>query len=145
VNPSKLIDKEIASLTDWRGETLAEIRRLIHEADSEVTEEWKWMGTPVWCHAGNVCAADAHTNMVKVIFFKGASLPDPDRVFNAELEGNTRRAIKFFEGDRINERAFKTLFRAGLALNSAKSKGQKPTKRPGPGAGQRKATDERKA
>jgi hypothetical protein len=145
VNPSKQIDKEIAGLRDWRGAILAEIRRLIHDADSEVTEEWKWMGTPVWCHDGNVCAADAHTNMVKVIFFKGAKLPDPERMFNAELEGNTRRAIKLFEGDRINERAFKTLFRAGLALNGAKSKGKKPAKRPGPGASQRKTYDERKA
>jgi len=145
MNPSKQIDKEIAGLRDWRGETLAEIRRLIHDADSAVTEEWKWMGTPVWCHDGNVCAADAHTNMVKVIFFKGAKLPDPERMFNAELEGNTRRAIKLFEGDRINEPAFKTLFRAGLALNGAKSKGKKPAKLPGPGASQRKTSQERKA
>ena len=145
MNPCKQIDKEIADLGDWRGATLSAIRRIIHDADAEVTEEWKWMGTPVWCHDGNVCAADAHTNMVKVIFFKGATLPDPERMFNAELEGNTRRAIKLFEGDRINERAFKALFRAGLELNRAKSKGRKPAKRPGPGASRRKTSEERKA
>ncbi len=129
MNPSKRIDKEIADLADWRGKTVADVRRMIHDADPEVSEEWKWMGTAVWCHNGNVCAADAHTNMVKVIFFKGASLPDPDGLFNAELEGNTRRAIKFFEGDRIDEHAFKNLVRAGVDLNCTTAKGKTPAKR----------------
>src|SRR5437870_9422477 len=84
VNPSQRIDKAIAGLADWRGKTLATIRKIVRDADPDVVEEWKWMGTPVWCHDGNVCAADAHTNVVKMIFFKGASLPDPDGLFTAE-------------------------------------------------------------
>ncbi len=123
ITASRRIDQAIAGLADWRGQTLAAVRRIVHEADPEVTEEWKWMGTPVWSHAGNVCAADAHTNMVKMIFFKGARLPDPHGLFNAELGGTTRRAIKFFAGDRIDERALKTLIRAGVALNRAHERG----------------------
>jgi len=116
MNPSTRIDKEIATHPDWRGQTLAAIRRIIHDADPEVIEEWK---SPVWSHQGIVCAADIHTNMVKMIFFKGASLPDPDGLFNAELGGNRRRAIKFLEGDRVKERALKRLVRAGVDLNCA--------------------------
>lgn len=121
MNASKQIDKEIASLTDWRGRMMADIRRIIHSAVPEIIEEWKWMGTPVWCLNGNICAADAHKSVVKVIFFKGASLSDPDKLFNAELEGSTRRAMKFVDGDTINERAFMKLVQSGAELNSAKS------------------------
>jgi hypothetical protein len=125
VEASKRIDKEIAGLKDWRGQILATIRRAIREADPEVTEEWKWMGTAVWRHHGNLCAADAHTHVVKVIFFKGASIPDPDGLFNAELEGTTRRAIKFSEGDAVNEPGLKKLVEVAVELNRAK-----PAKRP---------------
>ncbi len=128
MDASKRIDKEIAGLDDWRGEKLAEIRKAIHEADKDVIEEWKWMGTACWNHDGLVCGADAHTKVVKVIFFKGASLPDPDGLFNGELEGNVRRAIKFFEGDRMKGPAFKKLVRAAVALNASKAKGKAPSR-----------------
>lgn len=129
MNASQQIDKEIASLTDWRGTMMADVRRIVRSAVPEVTEEWKWMGTPVWSLNGNICAADAHKNVVKVIFFRGASLPDPAKLFNAELEGNTRRAIKFAEGNKINERAFTKLVQSGAELNSAKSVEKKTKKR----------------
>jgi len=120
--PSRRIDDAIAALPDWRGEMLAAIRRIVHEADPGVVEEWKWMGTPVWCDEGNVCAADAHTKVVKMIFFKGARLPDPRKLFNAELEGTTRRAIKLVAGDRIDAPALKRLVRAAVDLNRADAK-----------------------
>ena len=118
--PSQQIDKEIASLPDWRGQTLATVRRLVREAEPQSVEEWKWMGTPTWSHNGILCACDAHKNVVKVLFLNGAALPDPNRLFNAELEGTTRRAIKFFEGDSLDERAFKALIRASSTHNASK-------------------------
>ncbi len=116
-SPSKLIDARITELGDWRGETLAHIRKLIKEADPEVVEEWKWRGVPVWYHAGMICTGETHKSVVKMTFAKGASLPDPSSLFNASLNGNTRRAIDIHEGDKINERALKALIRAAVALN----------------------------
>jgi hypothetical protein len=123
MNPSERIDNQIASLGDWRGKTLSAIRKIVHQADPEVTEEWKWMGTPTWSHSGIVCIANAHKKMVQMVFAQGASLPDPEKLFNAMLEGNRWRAIKFFEGDPINVPALKNLIHAALALNLARSKG----------------------
>jgi hypothetical protein len=116
-SPSKLIDARITELGDWRGETLAHIRKLIKEADPEVVEEWKWRGVPVWYHAGMICTGETHKSVVKMTFAKGASLPDPSGLFNASLDGNTRRAIDIHEGDKVNERALKALIRAAVALN----------------------------
>jgi hypothetical protein len=123
-SPSQLIDARIAALNDWRGETLARVRRLIREADREVVEEVKWrkpsnsmLGVPVWLHAGIICTGETYKNVVKLTFAKGASLKDPSRLFNASLEGNTRRAIDFHEGDKIDEKALKALIRAAVALN----------------------------
>ena len=104
-------------LSDWRGETLARVRALIKEADPEVVEEWKWRGVPVWEHAGIICTGETYKAVVKMTFAKGASLPDPARLFNSSLEGNTRRAIDFREGDKIDEKALKALIRAAVALN----------------------------
>ena len=120
-NPSAsdLISGRIAELGDWRGETLSRIRRLIHEADPEVVEEWKWMGTPVWSHAGILCTGESYKKVVKLTFAKGASLPDPAGLFNASLEGNVRRAIDIREGEALDERAFKALLQEAVALNSA--------------------------
>jgi hypothetical protein len=117
---SQLIDARIAELDDWRGETLARIRKLIKEADPEVVEEWKWRGVPVWSHAGIVCTGETYRNIVKLTFAKGASLEDPSRLFNASLEGNTRRAIDIREGDAIDEEALKALVRAAVALNTSR-------------------------
>jgi hypothetical protein len=117
-SPSKLIDARINELGDWRGQTLARIRKLIKEADPEVVEEWKWRGVPVWYHAGMICTGETHKSVVKMTFAKGASLPDPSSLFNASLDGNTRRAIDIHEGDKINEPALKALFRAAVALNT---------------------------
>ena len=116
---SRLIDARIAALGDWRGETLARVRSLIKEADPEVVEEWKWRGVPVWEHAGIICTGETYKNVVKMTFAKGASLEDPSGLFNSSLEGNTRRAIDFHEGDRINKRALKALIRAAVALNTS--------------------------
>jgi hypothetical protein len=116
---SAKITKRIKELGDWRGETLARVRRLIHAADPDIQEEWKWMGTPVWSHDGGVCTGESYKQVVKLTFFRGASLKDPRRLFNASLEGNTRRAIDLREGERINEAAFKQLIRAAVAANSA--------------------------
>lgn len=116
-SPSELIDARIAELNDWRGETLARIRALIREADPEVTEEWKWRGVPVWSHGGIITTGETYREVVKLTFAKGASLDDPARLFNSSLEGNTRRAIDLRKGDQIDEEAFKTLVRAGAALN----------------------------
>jgi hypothetical protein len=119
-SPSNLIDARIAELSDWRGETLARVRSLIKEADPEVIEEWKWRGVPVWSHAGMMCTGETYKNVVKMTFVKGASLEDPSGLFNSSLEGNTRRAIDFHEGDKIDEKALKALIRAAVALNSSK-------------------------
>lgn len=118
-NASERIDREIASLADWRGERLAEIRKLIHEVDPAVVEEWKWMGTPVWSHAGMVALANAHKDKVKLTFFHGAQLPDPKRLFNAGLAGGKWRAIDFRIGDRLDRVALKALLRAAIAYNTA--------------------------
>ncbi len=117
MNPSERIDELIAKLTDWRGKTFAGIRKTILEADREIVEEWKWRGSPVWSHDGIVAVANAHKGKVKLTFSRGASLPDPDKLFNAGLEGNTWRAIDFFEGDKIDESALKTLVRAAVDYN----------------------------
>jgi hypothetical protein len=116
---SRLIDARIKELTDWRGETLARIRILIKQADPEVVEEWKWRGVPVWSHAGIICTGETYKNVVKMTFAKGASLEDPAGLFNSSLEGNTRRAIDFHEGDKIDEKALKTLIRAAVTLNTS--------------------------
>jgi hypothetical protein len=116
-SPSRLIDARIKELGDWRGETLARVRILIQQADPDVVEEWKWRGVPVWSHAGIICTGETYKNVVKMTFAKGASLEDPSRLFNSSLEGNTRRAIDFHEGDKIDEKALKALIRAAVALN----------------------------
>ena len=126
MHPSERIDQLIAGLTDWRGKTFATIRKSILEADREIVEEWKWMGSPVWSHDGIIAVANAHKNKVKVTFSHGARLPDPDRLFNAGLEGNARRAIDFFEGDKIDERALKNIVRAAVNYNQIKLKKQAP-------------------
>jgi hypothetical protein len=114
---SALIDERIKELGDWRGETLAKVREIIHKADPEIVEEWKWMGTPVWSHAGIVCTGETYKNVVKMTFAKGAALKDPSRLFNSSLDGNVRRAIDIHEGDKINEAALSDLIRAAVALN----------------------------
>ena len=119
-SPSQLIDARIKELSDWRGETLARIRSLIKQADPEVVEEWKWRGVPVWSHGGIICTGETYKNVVKMTFAKGASLKDPSGLFNSSLEGNTRRAIDFHEGDKIDEKALKELIRAAVALNTSK-------------------------
>ena len=116
-SPSQLIDARIKELSDWRGQTLALIRGLIRQADPDVVEEWKWRGVPVWSHAGMICTGETYKNVVKMTFAKGASLDDPSRLFNSSLEGNTRRAIDIHEGDKINEKALKALFRAAAEAN----------------------------
>ena len=123
-SPSQLIDGRIADLGDWRGETLARMRALIKEADPEVVEEWKWAkatnpGTPVWSHDGIICTGESYKTAVKLTFFKGASLPDPARLFNSSLEGNARRAIDIHEGEEIDAAAFKALIRAAVDLNTS--------------------------
>jgi hypothetical protein len=119
---SKLIDERIAELGDWRGETLRRMRKLIKEADPDVVEEWKWMGTPVWSHDGILCTGESYKSIVKLTFAKGASLQDPTRLFNASLDGNTRRAIDIHEGERVDAGAFKALIRAAVALNTSRRK-----------------------
>jgi hypothetical protein len=119
-SPSRLIDSRIKELSDWRGEMLARIRSLIKQADPEVIEEWKWRGVPVWSHAGIICTGETYKNVVKMTFAKGASLQDPSHLFNSSLDGNTRRAIDFHEGDKINEKSLKALILAGVALNTSK-------------------------
>jgi hypothetical protein len=122
MNPSERIDQLIAGLTDWRGKTFASIRKTFLEADREIIEEWKWMGSPVWSHHGIIAVANAHKDKVKVTFSHGARLPDPDKLFNAGLEGNAWRAIDLFEGDKINQRALKNLVRAAVDYNQTKVK-----------------------
>jgi hypothetical protein len=121
---SGLIDQRIRELGGWRGETLARMRALILEADPEVTEEWKWRGTPVWSHHGIICTGESYTKVVKLTFARGASTPDPSRLFNSSLEGNTRRAIDIHEGEKVDAGAFKALVKAAVAQN-----GQPPKKR----------------
>lgn len=122
---SRLIDKRIEELGDWRGDMLAHARGLIRQVDPDVLEEWKWRGVPVWSHDGIVCTGESYKAVVKFTFAKGASLPDPKRLFNSSLEGNTRRAIDLHEGDTLDAAAFKTLVRAAIALNSAGRKGKR--------------------
>lgn len=117
-----LIDQRIADLNDWRGATLARVRALIHEALPDVVEEWKWMGTPVWFHGGILCTGEHYKAWVKLTFAKGASLDDPNQLFNSSLDGNVRRAIDIREGETLNAQAFKTLVRAAAALNASKTK-----------------------
>jgi len=127
MNPSERIDELIAGLTDWRGKTLAKLRKTILEADGEIIEEWKWMGSPVWSRDGMIAVANAHKDKVKITFANGASLPDPDKLFNAGLGGNKWRAIDLFEGDKIDARAMKNLIRAAIAFNQGKSKRKAPS------------------
>jgi len=127
MNPSERIDQLIAGLTDWRGKTLAGIRKSILAADREIIEEWKWMGSPVWSRDGMIAVGNAHKDKVKLTFPHGASLPDPDKLFNADLKGNMWRAIDFLEGDKIDERALKNLVRAAVAYNQIKLKRKAPT------------------
>ncbi|HVH48936.1 MAG TPA: DUF1801 domain-containing protein [Sphingomicrobium sp.] len=124
-SPSRLIDQRIAELPDWRGDMLARLRALIKEADPEVVEEWKWRGVPVWEHDGIICTGETYKAVVKMTFAKGASLDDPAGLFNSSLEGNTRRAIDFHEGEAIREEALKALIRAAVSLNSASRAGKK--------------------
>ena len=119
--PSQLIDARIKELGDWRGETLARVRAIIKQAVPDVVEEWKWRGVPVWYHDGIICTGETYKNAVKMTFAKGASLADPSGLFNASLEGNTRRAIDFHEDDTIDEKALKALIRAAVALNTSKA------------------------
>ena len=116
---SQLIDARIAELDDWRGQTLAQIRKLINEADPDVVEDWKWRGVPVWYHGGMICTGETYKNVVKMTFAKGAALDDPSHLFNSSLDGNTRRAIDIHEDDKINEKALKALIRAAVALNTS--------------------------
>src|SRR5271157_4914589 len=130
---SALIDEKIKELGDWRGKTLAKVREIVHDADPEIVEEWKWVkptnpGTPVWSHGGIVCTGETYQNVVKMTFAKGAALEDPSGLFNSSLEGKTRRAIDFHEGDKIDEKALKALIRAAVALNTS-SAAQRPETR----------------
>jgi len=120
-SPSQLIDARIAELGDWRGETLARVRDLVKQADPKVVEEWRWRGVPVWYHDGIICTGETYKDRVKMTFAKGASLEDPSALFNSSLEGNTRRAIDFHEGDEIDEKALKALIRAAVELNTSSS------------------------
>ena len=126
MNPSERIDQLIAGITDWRGKTFAGVRKCILAADRDIIEEWKWMGSPVWSRDGIIAVANAHKGKVKLTFAYGARLPDPDKLFNAGLEGNQRRAIDLFEGDKVNERALKALVRAAIAFNQSKAKKKAP-------------------
>jgi len=128
ISPSEQIDKLIDNLPDWRGKTLAKLRKVVHAADPEIVEEWKWMGTPTFYHHGLVLLFNPHKDKVKLTFYEGASLPDPDKLFNAGLGGGKWRAIDYFEGDKVNERALKALIRAAVAHNALKKKNKK-TKR----------------
>ncbi len=121
-SPSRLIDARIKELDDWRGEMLSRLRALVKEADPDAVEEWKWRGVPVWSHDGMICTGETYKNVVKLTFAKGAALKDPSGLFNSSLEGNTRRAIDFHEGAKINEKAFKALVRAAVALNETRAK-----------------------
>ena len=121
-SPSQLIDERIKELGDWRGETLARLRDLVKEADPKVVEDWKWRGVPTWYHDGIICTGETYKSVVKMTFAQGAALKDPSSLFNSSLEGNTRRAIDFHEGEKINARALKALVKAAVALNESKTK-----------------------
>jgi hypothetical protein len=121
-SPSQLIDERIKELGDWRGEMLSHLRAVIKDADPEVVEEWKWRGVPVWYDAGMICTGETYKSVVKLTFAKGAALKDPSGLFNSSLEGNVRRAIDFHEGEKVNEKALKTLIRAAVTLNQSKAK-----------------------
>jgi len=123
---AKLIDERIKELADWRGKTLARVRAIIHDADPEIIEEWKWMGTPVWSHAGIICTGETYKKIVKLTFAKGAALQDPSKLFNSSLEGNVRRAIDIHEGENLNEAAFRTLIREAVAVNLESKTKPKP-------------------
>ncbi len=120
-SPSRLIGARIKELGDWRGEMLGRLRALIRQADPDVVEEWKWRGVPVWEHDGIICTGETYKSVVKMTFAKGAALPDPARLFNSSLDGNVRRAIDFHEGDKVDEKALKTLIRAAVALNTSRA------------------------
>jgi hypothetical protein len=122
MNPSELIDEYIAGLVDWRGKLLVDLRKIIHDADPKIIEEWKWMGSPCWYHDGLILVGNAHKDKVKLTFDQGASLPDPSKLFNATLKGGKWRAIDFHEGDEINERALKNIIRAAVVYNHARLK-----------------------
>jgi hypothetical protein len=128
MNPSERIDQLIAGIADWRRKMLASVRKCILEADREIIEEWKWMGSPVWSRDGIIAVGNAHKDKVKLTFDYGARLPDPEKLFNAGLEGNQRRAIDFFEGDKVNAPALKNLVRAAIVYNQAKSKKKAPAR-----------------
>src|SRR5579864_9475336 len=132
---SAFIDEKIKELGDWRGKALAKVREIIHEADPEIVEEWKWRGTPVWSHGGIVCTGETYKNAVKMTFAKGAALKDPSRLFNSSLEGNVRRAIDIHEGEKVNETALKDLIRAAVALNLETKNKPKPKRAAGKRAG----------
>ena len=134
-SPSELIDARIEELGDWRGETLARVRALVHAADPEVVEEWKWRGVPVWEHAGIICTGETYRSVVKLTFAKGAALEDPAGLFNSSLDGNTRRAIDIREGDRIDAEALKALVRAAVALNVSERAARAARRRKAPDAG----------
>ena len=129
MNPSDRIDQMIADLTDWRGKAFAKLRTAILAADSQIIEEWKWMGSPVWSRDGMIAVGNAHKGKVKLTFAHGAGIPDPDKLFNAELEGNTRRAIDYFEHDEIDERALKNLIRAAIQYNLTHLKKNAPARK----------------
>jgi hypothetical protein len=122
-SPSRLIDERIKELGDWRGKMLSQIRTLIKQADPEVVEEWKWRGVPVWSHDGLICTGETYKNVVKMTFAKGAALKDPSALFNSSLDGNTRRAIDFHEGEKIDQEALKALIRAAVTLNASRARG----------------------
>lgn len=122
-SPSRMIDERIDELSDWRGEMLSRLRALIKQADPEVVEEWKWRGVPVWYHDGMICTGETHKKVVKMTFAKGAALDDPSGLFNSSLDGNTRRAIDFHEGEEIDEEALKALIRAAVTLNASRAHG----------------------
>ena len=145
MTPSQRIDDLIANITDWRGGTFARIRKIIVATDPEIIEEWKWMGSPVWSRDGIIAVANAHKKWVKLTFAYGASLPDPDKIFNAGLEGNMRRAIDFFEGDAINERALKNLVRAAIDFNQTKATKKVPVTKKTPPAMPAKIRKNKKA
>jgi hypothetical protein len=136
---SAAIDAKIRELGDWRGKTLARVRAILHETDPEIVEEWKWMGTPVWSHGGNVCTGETYKKVVKLTFSKGAALKDPSGLFNSSLDGNVRRAIDLHEGDELDVAALKALIRAAVALNLEGQK--KKTKKPKPRQASRKRAD----
>jgi len=132
---SALIDDRIRELADWRGKTLAKVRQIVHQADPEIVEEWKWMGTPVWSHGGIVCTGETYKNVVKMTFGKGAALRDPSGLFNSSLDGNVRRAIDIHEGEKVDEPALKDLIHAAVALNLESKSKPKPRRASGKRAG----------